>query len=780
MYHNLNLEKFKGLSNDEAVAAKAKGLDNHCNNDSQSVFSIVTEHLFSYFNFIFAFLAALLIFVGSYKSLTFLPVVIANTGIGIVHKLRAKKLIDKLQILNTGTVKVLRDEKIVEISSFDLVKGDIVILELGNQIYADAVILEGNIYVNESLVTGESDDIEKKEKDELLSGSYITAGTCIAKIERVGKDSYVNQLSLNAKTIKNKRISKMLHDIERIIFISGISILPIGIILFWQQFFINKNAFESSVVSMVAAIIGMIPEGLYLLASVTLVIGCVILAKRKILVQEMRCLEVLARTDVLCIDKTGTITEDKIVCNDGIPSECYPADLPNFEQLIGMIASALPKDNPTISCIAQKYVKTAEKTDVLEIIPFHSKNKFSSVKTECGTFKLGAAEFLLKDSLTCYMKETEKFSSMGYRVLVLTRDDREYLGMLLMSNEIREGADKIFEYFNKNDVEIKVISGDSPLTVSCIAKQAAIKNSDKYIDMSKLEEGADMKEIADKYSIFGRTSPFQKKELILGLQKTGKTVAMVGDGVNDILALKAADCSVAMFSGSKAACHASTMVLLNSDFKDMPYIVKEGRRVVNNIERSAALFLYKNIFSFLLALLSIVSISAYPLLPVQVSFIGAFTIGIPGFLLSQEANYNIMKGDFIINVIKKAMIPALVAFISIGSLSLIRDRLSLSGFELSVVSAFIYAFIGFYNIYRVSRPYNRYRLFVILSCVLGFGISILFFGKWIEIVLIFGKPVFVTLIYFVLAYSLFVLIECLTSKLFFFKKKDNKMDGFFI
>ena len=776
MYNNLNLDKFKGLSHDEAREAKINGLNNRCNHDSQSVFSIVAEHLFSYFNFIFAFLAVLLIFVSSYKSLTFLPVVIANTGIGIVHKLRAKKLIDKLQLLSTGTVKVLREGEVVEISSFDLVKGDIAVLELGNQIYADAVILEGSIYVNESLVTGESDEIEKKENDELLSGSYITAGVCIAKIEKVGADSYVNQLSLNAKTMKNKRTSKMLHDIDRIIFISGISIIPIGAVLFWQQFFINGNHFEPSVVSMVAAIIGMIPEGLYLLASVTLVIGCIILAKRKVLVQEMRCLEVLARTDVLCIDKTGTITEDKIVCNEAIQATCYPNDLPEFEELIGMIAAALPKDNPTISCIAEKYVKTANKVDVLEIIPFNSKNKFSSVTINCGTFKLGAAEFLLKDSLACYIKEIEKFSSMGYRVLVLTRDDKEYLGMLLMSNEIREGADKIFEYFNNNDVEIKVISGDSPLTVSCIAKQAAIKNSDKYIDMSKLEEETDMKEIADKYSVFGRTSPYQKKELILGLQKMGKTVAMVGDGVNDILALKTADCSVAMFSGSKAACHASTMVLLNSDFNDMPYIVKEGRRVVNNIERSAALFLYKNIFSFLLAILSILSISAYPLLPVQVSVIGVFTIGIPGLLFSQEANYNIIKENFIVNVMKKAIIPALVAFISIGSLSLNSDRLSLSEFELSVISAFIYAFIGFYNIYRVSRPYNRYRLFVIFTCILGFGMSILFFGNWIEIVLIFGKPVFVTLIYFILSYILFIFIEFLISKLFFSRRK--KIAGF--
>lgn len=766
MYNELHINNYHGLNQKEVEEAVKRGETNRHKKDTGSYFFIFFEHIFSYFNFIFASLTFLLVLVGSYKNLTFLPVIIANTCIGIIHKIRAKRYIDKLKLLHTDKVKVIRNGKSDQLSLEEVIKNDIVIFQSGDQIYADSIVLEGNLTVNESLVTGEADDIEKSVNSKLLSGSYITSGSCIAKIIAVGEHSYVNRLSLDAKSIKHKKSSKMLRAIDRLITISGVSIIPIGALLFYQQFFLDHSGLNFSVTSMVAAVIGMIPEGLYLLANVTLAISSALLAKKKVLVQEMRALELLARADVICLDKTGTITNNEMLIDEVIVSEYYPENLIEMDSLLSFLANSLPKDNQTIQCIYKQYHEDKDTGIIPEkIIPFRSKTKYSQVITNIGSFKLGAPEFLLKEELTPYLDLVDPYAKKGRRVLALTRNDRDFLGLVVMSNQMREGAKEILRYFNENHMDVKIISGDNPVTVSCIAQKAEIQGWDRFIDMSGLDADTDLKKIADEFTIFGRTDPYQKKDLIKALQKNGKTVAMVGDGVNDVLALKTANCSFAMFSGSKAACHASTMVLLNSDFSKMPDIIKEGRRVVNNIERSAGLFLYKNIFSFLLAILSILSVSAYPLLPSQVAFVGAFTIGIPGFLLSQEKNYPIIKGSFLLNVLKKAVIPALTAFVSIGSLSFLNSVFKLKNKDLSVISALIYAFTGFYNIYLISRPLNRFRSLILITCSIGMISFILLFGHWFDIVILNVKMLMITASYFIILPVLFLCLKKISERI---------------
>lgn len=772
MNGNHEENRYRGVSSIEADLAIKKGEGNRIGKDSESVLTIFLQNVFSYFNFIFAVLAGLLILTSSYKSLTFLPVIIANTCIGIVHRIRAKRLIDRLKVLNTDKAIVIRDGQRRQIDHELTVKGDLILLKSGEQIYADAVIEEGDLMVNESLVTGEADDIAKTAKDPLLSGSYISSGTCIARITGVGKDSYVNRLTGTAKRMKYKKSSEMLRDIDRIILITGVSIIPVGLLLFFQQYILKGSSLAASVVSMVAAVIGMIPEGLYLLAGISLAIGSAVLARKKILVQEMRALELLARADVICFDKTGTITDDTMMIEDLIVSkEC---SVNRMEEVLGCMSRVLPKENPTIKCIYEKYSSYDRKDiKVFGIRPFTSSVKYSRVETSQGDFKLGAPEILLKDRLNSYLDQANTYAKKGYRVLVLTRNDKEYIGLVLMRNNIRKSAKEILRFFTENHMEIKVISGDSPMTVSYIANRAGIENSDRYIDMSMFDKTEDIRGLADRYTVFGRTGPYQKKELILGLQKAGKTVAMVGDGVNDILALKTADCSFAMFNGARAACHASTMVLMDSDFSKMPEVIKEGRRVVNNMERSASLFLYKNIFSFLLALLSILAVSAYPLLPSQVAFVGAFTIGIPGFLLSREANYDIIKGSFMQNVLKKALVPALIAFISIGSLSLFDMFLKVTAKDLSVISALIYAFTGFYHLYRISRPLNRYRFLVLTSCIVLAVFFLFLFGKWFDIIWIPVRSVAITAVYFLIIPFFFAVFDFLIETLIGLKKKTK-------
>lgn len=563
---------------------------------SKTVQEIIRSNLFTYFNMIFAVLAVLLIIAGSFRSLTFLPIVLANLLIGIIQEIRAKKVLDRLSVLNEPQVLVVRDGEKSEISVEELVLDDIAVFQAGNQICADAILLSGEVSVNESLLTGEADEITKKPGDMLMFGSFIVSGKCYARIDKVGEDSYISKLMLEAKAMKNGEQSEMIRILDKLVGVMGILIIPIGILLFVQQFVFLDVSFSESIVSMVAAVIGMIPEGLYLLASVTLVVSVVRLASKNVLVHDMKCIETLARVNVLCVDKTGTITENTMQVNGVIPMAGYDASaMPGLRVLISDFVAAMSDDNITMEAMKQFFNMSSTRKPI-SIIPFSSVYKYCGAIFSDGAYVLGAPEFVLRERYEKYRKEIENYSKEGYRVIVFgsyngVLDGKELteevtpLGLIFLSNPIRKEAQETFRYFAKQGVDIKVISGDNPVTVSQVALQAGIANAENYIDASSISSEEELEDAVLKYTVFGRVTPEQKRQFVQALKRAGRTVAMTGDGVNDVLALKDADCSVAMASGCDAAAQVSQLVLLESDFSCMPSIVREGRRVVNNIER---------------------------------------------------------------------------------------------------------------------------------------------------------------------------------------------------
>ena len=572
---------------------------------------IIRENLFTYFNLIFLVLSILLVLVGAYKDLTFLPVIVLNTVIGIVQEIRAKKILSKLNVMNATEIVALRDGKEEKVPIEKLVKGDLVLLKTGDQIPADGQVVKGDIRVNESLLTGESDEITKDVGDQLMSGSFVVSGSAYMQLEKVGKESYISKLTIKAKAMGSSEQSEMVRSINKLIKWVGIIIIPLGIALFSMSFFVNHMSLYRSIVSMEAAIIGMIPEGLYLLTTIALALSAVRLARKQVMLHDMKSVETLARVNVLCVDKTGTITEPKMSVEKAVASKDFKRN--NLDQLIGDFAASMPADNATMKAVHEHFTENTGKT-ASGILPFTSVNKYSGVIFDDHTLLIGAPEMVLRDQFDQYKDEFEQYAATGYRVLivvnypgVLTEDDSklskpvEVYGYILLSNPIRKEAKATFEYFAKQGVEIKVISGDNPVTVSRVAKQAGIKNSDKYIDAQEIPDDG-YEDAVKNYSVFGRVKPEQKRKFVNALQNLGNTVAMTGDGVNDILAMKKADCSIAMASGNSAAVQASQVVLLDSNFARMPKVVNEGRRVVNNIQRSASLFLVKNIFSFLMAI----------------------------------------------------------------------------------------------------------------------------------------------------------------------------------
>ena len=648
----------KGLTSRQVQEHRLHGwMNRSVEPPSKTTRDIVRENVFTYFNLIFVVLAVLLCLVGSFRDLTFLPVIIANTLIGIVQEVRAKQVLDKLTMLNAPHAAVVRDGKRSMIDAEELVLDDIVIFKAGSQVCADAVVSAGEVQVNESLLTGEADEITKRRGDKLMSGSFIVSGQCHARLDKVGEDSYISKLTLQAKEMQEGEQSEMIRSLDKLVKCVGVAIIPIGLVLFSQAFFIQHDGFRESVTSMIAAVIGMIPEGLYLLASVALAVSAVRLAQKKVLLHDMKCIETLARVDVLCVDKTGTITENTMKVQDVVETEEYDEEeMEPLRTLIGDFAAAMTKDNITMAAIKEYFTVSSGKEAVAKT-GFSSATKYSSVTFEDGAYVLGAPEFVLKEKYGDYAEEITEHASSGARVLVFGTYDGVIdgkpldhgitpLGFVLLANPIREAAKETFEYFAEQGVEVKVISGDNPVTVSNVAKQAGIKNAEKYIDASELETEEDLRKAVLKNTVFGRVTPNQKRKFVRVLKEAGHTVAMTGDGVNDVLALKDADCSIAMASGSEAAAQASQLVLLESDFSCMPQVVLEGRRVVNNIQRSASLFLVKNIFSFLLSLLSVVFMFTYPLEPSQISLISMFTIGCTGVFPCTGAEQEYYQGTF--------------------------------------------------------------------------------------------------------------------------------------
>ncbi len=691
---------------------------------------IIHKNVFTYFNLIFLVLAILLCIVGSFRNLTFLPVIIANTMIGIIQEIRAKRVLEKLNMLNAPHAEVVRDGNVRKIDAIDLVIDDIVIFGAGNQICADAVVEEGEVRVNESLLTGESDEITKRRGDTLLSGSFIVSGKCHARLTSVGEDSYISRLTLEAGAMPEGEQSEMMRSLDRLVKVVGIALIPIGIVLFVQGFFFNGESFRESIVSMVAAVIGMIPEGLYLLASVAMVVSAMRLAKKRVLLHDMKSIETLARVDVLCVDKTGTITENSMCVNKVVRAKGYEEEtMPPLEEMIGDFVKEMEADNATMAALKEFFKENSGKKPD-KVIPFSSTVKYSGVIYGENAYVLGAPEFVLRKMFSEHQDKINQFAEKGYRVLVFAKYDgipdgkaltgeANPLGYILLLNKVRKEAPSTFAFFEQQGVEIKVISGDNPLTVSETAKQAGIRNAERYIDARELKTEEELEEAARNYTVFGRVVPEQKRQLVHALKRQGRTVAMTGDGVNDVLALKDADCSVAMASGSDAAAQASQVVLLESDFSKMPEVVLEGRRVVNNIQRSASLFLVKNIFSFLLSLFSLAFMITYPLEPSQVSLITMYTIGIPAFFLALQPNKDIIRGHFLTNVVLKALPAGLTDVIAVGALVVFGQTFDVPASDISTAATMLLAIVGFMILYRICQPMNLFRRVIWIGCVVG-------------------------------------------------------------
>ena len=721
----------KGLTSQQVQEHRLHGWTNRSvDPPSKTTKEIVHENIFTYFNLIFAVLAVLLILVGSFRDLTFLPVIIANTLIGIIQEVRAKQVLDKLTMLNAPHAMVVRDGKKAMIDAEELVLDDIVIFKAGNQVCADAVVSAGEVQVNESLLTGEADEITKRKGDKLMSGSFIVSGQCHARLDRVGEDSYISKLTMQAKEMQSGEQSEMIRSLNKLVKCVGVAIIPIGLVLFSQAFFIQHDGFRESVTSMIAAVIGMIPEGLYLLASVALAVSSVRLAQKKVLLHDMKCIETLARVDVLCVDKTGTITENTMKVQDVVETDEYDAEeMEPLRTMIGDFAAAMTNDNITMAAVKEYFSKSSGKKPVSKT-GFSSSTKYSSVTFEDGAYVLGAPEFVLKEKYGDYAEEITEHATTGARVLVFGSYDGEVtgkplehgitpLGFVLLANPIREAAKTTFEYFAEQGVDVKVISGDNPVTVSNVARQAGIKNADKYVDASELKNEKALRNAVLNNTVFGRVTPDQKRKFVRILKDAGHTVAMTGDGVNDVLALKDADCSIAMASGSDAAAQASQLVLLESDFSCMPQVVLEGRRVVNNIQRSASLFLVKNIFSFLLSLISLVFMFTYPLAPSQISLISMFTIGIPAFFLALEPNKNIIKGHFLTNVFLKALPAAVTDALAVGALVIFGRTFGVNSTDISTAATMLLAIVGFMILYKISAPMNKIRAGILIGCIVG-------------------------------------------------------------
>lgn len=755
----------QGLNQKQVQERKDAGWDNkEVDASLLSVKDIIRKNVCTYFNLIFAVLAVLVCLVGSFRDLSFLPVVIINTVVGIVQEIRAKNILDKMTMLHAPHAEVVRDGKLQSVTAEEVVIDDIAVFRSGNQIIADAIVCEGEVQVNESLLTGESEEILKKQGDFLLSGSYVTVGKCYACLEKVGRDSYISKLTMKAKEMKEEEQSEMIRSLDKLVKVAGIAIIPIGIALFVQGYFWNGETFQNSITSMVAAVIGMIPEGLYLLATVALTVSCIRLARKKVLLHDMKSIETLARVDVLCVDKTGTITEEKMSVNELIPLT-DGQNMESIKQEFSDFVFAMDNDNITMETLKEAFPQGKKKKGG-KVIPFSSETKYSGVVYEKQAYILGAPEFVLLENYDTYKEKLEKYSKKGYRVLVFGTCKYDPKGeplktgiapkmAVLMMNRIREEAPRTFAYFAEQGVEVKVISGDNPVTVSETARQAGIQNADRYLDARQLKTFEDVENAVMDYTVFGRVLPEQKSQFVQALKRHGKTVAMTGDGVNDILALKEADCSIAMASGSDAAMQAAQVVLLESDFSKMPKVLEEGRRVVNNIQQSASLFLVKNIFSFLLSLISICFVFTYPLEPSQMSLISMFTIGFPGFFLSLQPNKNRIEGNFLIHVTLKALAAGVTDALLVAALAYYGSCFGIQTSDISIAATILLAIVGFMVLYKICRPFNVVRVLIWVGSFIGILTCILVFPRLFGMHLIPKKCVLLLILFAIIAEPVF-------------------------
>lgn len=737
-----------GLTDEQVNERIEQGKVNADENPNTRTYKqIVRENTLTFFNFLNLVLLILVLMVGSYKNAFFVGIIIINTLIGIAQEIRAKKTIDKLAILTAKKSIVIREGKKWTVPTEDLVLDDLVCLKTGDQVPADAKVLEGSVEVNESLLTGESDNLPKNVGDELFSGSFVTSGEACCQIIHVGKDNYAAQITSEAKEFKRHN-SELKNSLNAILKVISIIIVPLGALLFYKQYYVVGNTFKDSIVSMVAGVLGMIPEGLVLLTSVALTLGALVLANKKTLVQELYCIETLARVDTLCLDKTGTITEGTMCVErvetwseasenkdtDAIPTEDEDEpDLHEIENMMANLMYVLKDQNATIDALRKRFPAKSSMT-LEHIIPFSSDRKYSgAVFEDNGTYLMGAAQFLFPEGREDILDVCQNYAEEGLRVLVLAHstqmaegtelpENLEPAALLLLTDVIREEAPDTLQFFDSQEVDLKVISGDDPVTVSAIAKRAGLKNAENYVDATTLETEEQLEEAVAKYSVFGRVTPQQKKEMVQALQKQGHTVAMTGDGVNDVLALKEADCSIAMAQGSDAAKNIANVVLLDSNFASMPHIVNQGRRVVNNIRTAASMFLIKTMFSVMLSLLTIFFGNAYPFEPIQMSLISACAVGIPTFLLAQENNYDKIDHTFLRHVFLNAFPAALTITSCVFAVMLVCQNVYHSNDMLSTACVLVTGWNYMAALKTVYAPLNTYRKVII------YGMQFIFFS----------------------------------------------------
>ena len=729
----------RGLCEDEVAQRAASGdINTPVESPVKSVKQIILSNIFTYFNMIFIIIGIALIACRSFNHLMFLCVIASNTAIGIIQEIRSKKTLEKLTLLTSPTATVRRSGRDMKIDTVELVRDDLITLGAGDQIPADAVVRDGSISVNESLVTGESDEILKKPGDELLSGSFVVSGSCLCQLTRVGRESFASGITLAAKKSKRGgRSSGMMRSLTLLLYVIGAAIIPMAALLIARQHNTLGMSWTDSIVSTAAAILGMIPDGLYLLVSIALAVSVMRLSKKRTLVHELKSIETLARTDVICVDKTGTITDDAMTVTGMKPVPGAPQMSEEFAcSLLSDYAAALGGENATMRAIAECF-KTPTNRTAVATLPFSSKNKYGGAAFDDGqTYLLGAPEFILGERMAQYETFFRSLAETGSRVLLLARatgngfdtSGAEPLLAVMLLNRIRENAPATFRYFAEQGVAIKVISGDSPVTASAAAREAGIEGSEKYLDVSSVATDEQLAGMCEDYTVFGRVTPERKRVIVKALKKAGHTVAMTGDGVNDVLALKEADCSVAMASGSEVTRQVSELVLLDSDFAAMPAVVAEGRRVINNIERSASLFLVKNIFSFFIAWITILFSLRYPVTPAQLTLVNMLTIGIPSFVLALEPNTSLVKGKFLRNVLFNAAPAAITDIVVLFLTMLFTHIFKIPAAETSTVAAILVALVGFMMLFRICRPFDTIRRVLFIGMLLLFAVGLIFFS----------------------------------------------------
>ncbi len=741
----MTVDPEQGLSSQQVQQRLDRGLGNQTSNSQDTtVGQIILKHCLTFFNLVFIVLAVVLLLCGSsIKNMTFLVVVVVNTVIGCFQQIRAKKAVDKLTLVAAQSVTVIRDGKRMTVPSHELVQDDIVEFGPGDQICADGVQVTGYLQVNESLITGEADAIHKRAGDELKSGSFVITGRGRVRLTHVGDQAFAARLAQEAKRNPHAAKSEMMRSLDKLIRFIGFALIPIGLVLFYQEYQVLKLSVRDSAEAVVAALVGMVPEGLYLLTSIALAASALKLTRQKVLVQDMNCIETLARVDVLCVDKTGTITEPVMEVEDVLPLTEDPPEL--LEAALTALYSQQEPENDTARAIRQMFGGNVDWA-CTRYMPFTSQTKWIGGEFEGqGSYMAGAPEFILGERFEEYKEQIEPWQGRGYRVLLVARYEDALpekktepslvtpMALILLTNRIRPEAPETFSYFAQQGVQIKVISGDNAQTVSEVARRAGIQKAEKYVDATTLDTQEKLEQAAEEYTVFGRVTPDQKKALILAMKAKGHTVAMTGDGVNDVLALKQADCSIAMASGAQAASQVSQLVLLNNDFSAMPGILGEGRRVINNIQRAVSLFLVKNIFSLALSLISLFTNWPYPLAPLHLSVISGLTIGIPSFFLAMEPNYERVSGSFFSGVFYRALPGGLTNIFVVLMAQAFMDIFNLPLAQVQTVCTAILAVVGLLVLFQVCKPFDKFRKFIWILCAAALLICFNFFGSLFDL-----------------------------------------------